>query len=122
MGNDATREIVTKKFEIYYHGTRRRNMRRGYHCPDCGKFYVEGTYTIESGEYVLGRPMYTFCCGEQPLSTPRAFDDELSVYRFLRSINDSKSPAKAVLIAKRSLIPALFNPDAIAKYHEGSGT
>ena len=108
--------LRAEEFEIIYHGTKNGKMRRGYHCPECGRFYVEGNFTIESSTYVWGRSIHAVCCGEKLLATPYVFENGAEVRKFLRAIKCSAAMTRAILVNKKNLVPALFNPSAIAEY------
>ena len=93
--------------------------RVGYHCPDCGCFYAEGNYSIESATHVLGVDAHErkSCCGkERP--TPQLFETLEDVRGFLSQLETSCDRKKATLIARRALIVAHFNQEVVRQHKQ----
>jgi len=99
-------------FKIVRH-TMGRDMRLGYHCRICGKFYAGGYYTIESEEYVVGYTEPTACTCGINLPLPRTFENEAAAKEFFSDCARNQIIVK--LIHKSNLAPAHFNPEAYAE-------
>jgi hypothetical protein len=113
---------VGEKFVVRAHceapkGERKfwRSRRVGYHCPDCGSFYAEADYTIESLRYVLGNPAQATCCGKAR-PTPLAFDSIEHARAFLELFSRLGSRTRVTLILRKALIVAHFNKLAADEY------
>lgn len=91
--------------------------RIGYHCPECGLFYAEGNFTIESMTHVLGLVERKRCCGKD-LPTPRTFETRGEASAFVHMLTLSGLPERATLIPKRALTAGHFNRELVRAQKE----
>jgi hypothetical protein len=77
-------------WNVVNHTSRFENSMAGYHCPECGQFYMIAKYTIEgksleSGEkYTLCQTESAVCCGKK-LPTPLSFFDASKAVSFMKT-------------------------------------